>query len=48
MLVYDVPLDLQKQFAEFVEQTDKIKLEVEKSLEKLETLKKSLMQQYFG
>ena len=41
------PIDLQNQFAEFVEQADKLKLEVKKSLEKLETLKKSLMQQYF-
>ena len=43
-----VPLDLQNQFAEFVEQTDKLKFEVKEALEKLETLKKSLMQQYFG
>ena len=43
-----VPIDLQNEFATFVEQTDKLKLEVKKSLEKLETLKKSLMQQYFG
>ena len=42
------PLELQKEFLQFVEQTDKLKLEVKKSLEKLETLKKSLMQQYFG
>ena len=42
------PIELQNQFATFVEQTDKSKLEVKKSLEKLETLKKSLMQQYFG
>jgi len=42
------PIELQNQFATFVEQTDKLKLEVKKSLEKLETLKKSLMQQYFG
>ncbi len=48
MLVYRVPLDLQNEFATFVEQADKLKLEVKKSLEKLETLKKSLMQQYFG
>ena len=41
-------LDLQNQFAEFVEQTDKLKFEVKEALEKLETLKKSLMQQYFG
>ncbi|MBE6887960.1 MAG: hypothetical protein E7484_06045 [Ruminococcaceae bacterium] len=42
------PLELQEQFALFVEQIDKSKLEVQKSLEQLETLKKSLMQQYFG
>ena len=48
MLVYDVPLTLQEQFAAFVEQTDKSKLAIQKSLEKLETLKKALMQKYFG
>lgn len=42
------PIDEQKQFAAFVEQTDKSKLEVQKSLEKLELLKKALMQKYFG
>ena len=42
------PIELQEQFAAFVEQTDKSKLAVQQSLEKLETLKKSLMQQYFG
>ncbi len=42
------PIELQNDFIAFVEQTDKLKLEVKKSLEKLETLKKSLMQQYFG
>ena len=42
------PLALQEQFAAFVTQTDKSKLVVQQSLEKLETLKKSLMQQYFG
>ena len=42
------PMELQKQFAAFVEQTDKSKSEIQKSLEKLETLKKSLMQKYFG
>ena len=42
------PIDLQNQFAEFVEQTDKLKFEVKEALEKLEILKKSLMQQYFG
>ena len=48
MLVYDVPLTLQEQFAAFVEQTDKSKLVIQQSLEKLELLKKSLMQEYFG
>ncbi len=35
-------------FSAFVEQTDKLKLEVRRSLDKLETLQKSLMQEYFG
>lgn len=42
------PLDLQQQFAAFVEQTDKSKLAVKQVLEKAETLKKALMQEYFG
>ena len=42
------PIDLQNEFASFVEQTDKSKFEIQKSLEKLETLKKALMQKYFG
>ena len=42
------PMELQEQFAAFVKQTDKSKFEIQKSLEKLETLKKSLMQKYFG
>lgn len=41
-------IELQNQFAAFVQQTDKLELAVQKSLEKLEILKKSLMQQYFG
>lgn len=42
------PIEEQQVFAAFVEQTDKSKLEVQKSLEKLEVLKKALMQKYFG
>ncbi len=42
------PIELQEQFATFIEQTDKSKLAIQQSLEKLETLKKALMQQYFG
>ena len=42
------PMELQEQYAAFVEQTDKSKLAIQASLDKLETLKKSLMQEYFG
>lgn len=45
---YVPPIELQEQFASFVEQVDKSKFEIQQSLEKLEILKKSLMQQYFG
>ena len=42
------PLELQKEFIAFVEQVDKSKFEIKQSLEKLELLKKALMQKYFG
>lgn len=42
------PLSLQNEFADFVVQVDKSQLAIQKSLEELETLKKSLMQEYFG
>lgn len=42
------PLELQDQFAAFVRQSNKSKFGIQKSLNKLETLKKALMQQYFG
>lgn len=48
MLVYEVPVAEQEQFAVFVAQTDKSKLSVQQSIDQLETLKKSLMQKYFG
>jgi len=41
-------IEEQNQFAAFVEQTDKSKSEIQKSLEELETLKKALMLKYFG
>ena len=44
----DSPIELQNEYAEFVKQTDKSKLAIQQSLEKLETLKKALMQKYFG
>ena len=46
--IYLPPIELQQQFAAFVEQTDKSKLAIQQSLDKLELLKKSLMQEYFG
>ena len=42
------PADLQNQFAAFVTQTEKTKAAVQQALEKLETMKKALMQEYFG
>lgn len=42
------PIDVQRRYYAFVAEVDKSKLAVKQSLEKLETLKKSLMQQYFG
>lgn len=47
-VVYMPPIEQQDQFAAFVAQTDKSKLAIQKSLEKLEILKKALMQKYFG
>ena len=41
------PLELQNQFSDFVERTEKTKTGIKESLEKLETLKKALMQEYF-
>ena len=42
------PLSIQNQFAAFVERVDQQKQTVQKSLEKLELMKKALMQEYFG
>ena len=46
--IFDVPLELQNQFATFVEHVDQQKQTVQQSLEKLEMMKKALMQEYFG
>jgi len=48
MPIFVPPMELQEQFAAFVEQTDKSKVAVQQGLDKLETLKKALMQKYFG
>ena len=42
------PLSLQNEFAAFVERVDQQKQTVQQSLEKLELMKKALMQEYFG
>lgn len=42
------PIELQQQFATFVAEVDKSKLEVQKALDKTQLLFDSLMQQYFG
>ena len=42
------PLSLQNQFAAFVERVDQQKQTVQQSLDKLELMKKALMQEYFG
>lgn len=46
--IFDVSLELQNKFADFVEQKEKTKASISQSLEKLETLKKALMQECFG
>lgn len=42
------PIDLQNEFADFVEQVNKMKFEIQKSLDETQTLMDSLMQEYFG
>jgi type I restriction enzyme S subunit len=42
------PLDMQKEFEKFVAQVNKSKAVVQKSLDEMQTLFDSLMQQYFG
>lgn len=42
------PLHLQQDFSQFVRQIERSKLTIHKSLDKLEMIKKALMQQYFG
>lgn len=42
------PIERQNQFSQFVEQVNECGLTIQQSLDKLEVLKKSLMQEYFG
>ncbi len=46
--VMNPPIKVQKEFSDFAYQVDKSKLAIQKSLDELEILKKSLMQKYFG
>ena len=46
--VYDVPIELQNLFSEFVNQVYKSKVTVQKALEETQILFDSLMQKYFG
>ncbi len=48
MNVYNVPMALQKEFADFVAQIDKSKSAIQKSLDETQILFDSLMQKYFG
>lgn len=48
LLVVVPPIERQYRFVDFIEQTDVVKVTVQKSLEQMGTLKKALMQQYFG
>ena len=42
------PIEMQNKFVEFFNLTENTKTTISRSLEKLETLKKALMQEYFG
>ena len=48
LTIYCPPIELQNQFADFVNQVNKSKVEIQKALEKTQLLFDSLMQQYFG
>lgn len=47
LAIYLPPIKLQNQFAGYVARTEKVKNTINCSLDKLETLKKALMQEYF-
>ena len=46
--IYQPPLDLQNEFADFVNQVDKSKVAIQAALDKSQLLFDSLMQKYFG
>ena len=45
--IYQPPLDLQNEFADFIQQVDKSKVAIQKALDETQLLFDSLMQQYF-
>ena len=47
LLIPSLPLELQEQYLKFVKQVDKLKFEIQKNLDILETFRKALMKQYF-
>jgi type I restriction enzyme S subunit len=42
------PIELQQQFVDFCKQVNKLKVEIQKSLDETQILFDSLMQKYFG
>ena len=46
--VPDVDYTLQNEFAAFIEELDKSKVTIQKSLDRLNLLYKALLQEYFG
>ncbi|WP_243069577.1 restriction endonuclease subunit S [Roseburia sp. AM16-25] len=48
MPIFVPPIDLQRDFSEFMSQTDKSKVAVQKALDEAQQLFDSLMQEYFG
>ena len=42
------PIELQNEFAAFIEELDKSKVTIRKSLDELDLLYKALLQEYFG
>ncbi len=48
LIIPTPPLSLQREFAAFAESVDKSQVAIKREIKKLETLKKALMQEYFG
>ena len=46
--IYEPPMEIQNQFAEFIKKLDKSKVAIQKSLDETQLLFDSLMQEYFG